>query len=111
MHVRRIIPFALVALVACGAAGALGSSAPAAAATDGKLVLVLNSSGSMAQRIGGDSKISIAKHALNTVVDHLPTGAQVGLRVYGATVLKRSDTGACTDSQVVVPIGTDNRAA
>ena len=77
-HVRRIIPFALVALVLSGAVIAFGGSSPASAATDGKLVLVLDSSGSVAQRIGGQAKITIAKHALNTVVDHLPAGVQVG---------------------------------
>lgn len=84
---------------------------PAYAADDAKLVLVLDSSGSMKEKVGGDTKIAIAKSALNVVVDKLPVNAQVGLRVYGATVFDRSDTGACTDSQLVVPIGTDNRAA
>lgn len=45
------------------------------------------------------------------MVDTLPEGAQVGLRVYGATVLNRTDKGACTDSQLVVPIGTANQSA
>ena len=43
------------------------------------------------------------------VVDGLPDEARVGLRVYGAEVFERTDPGACTDSQLVVPIGTDNR--
>ena len=33
----------------------------------------------------------------------------MGLRVYGATVENRGDKGACTDYQLVVPIGTANR--
>ena len=36
----------------------------AAAAEAGKLVLVLDSSGSMAERVGGKTKISLAKSAL-----------------------------------------------
>ena len=31
------------------------------------------------------------------------------MRVYGATVFDRSDKGACQDTQLVVPIGSDNR--
>jgi len=86
--------------------------APSAhAAEDAKLVLVLDSSGSMKERVSGQTKIKIAKSALNTVVNRLPSSAQVGLRVYGATVFDKSDAGACTDSQLVVPIGTDNRDA
>ena len=95
--------------------GALAASfivaVPASAATDSKLVLVLDSSGSMKEEVGGQSKISIAKASLRTVIGKLPADAPVGLRVYGATVFDKQDKGACTDSQLVVPIGTDNRAA
>lgn len=83
---------------------------PASAAEPAKLVLVLDSSGSMKTKVGGESKISIAKASLRSVVATLPADAPVGLRVYGATVFDRSDEGACTDSQLVVPIGTGNRS-
>lgn len=84
------------------------SVAPTAvAAGSGKLVLVLDSSGSMQQRFGAERKIDIAKQALRTVIGRLPDDP----RVYGATVENRGDRGACTDSQLVVPIGTGNRAA
>lgn len=91
--------------------GSVVVGAPAAsAAEDAKLVLVLDSSGSMKEKVGGDTKIAVAKAALNVVVRKLPATAQVGLRVYGATIFDRRDKGACTDSQLVVPIGTENRA-
>ncbi len=90
---------------------ALGPAPRAEAADAAKLVLVLDSSGSMKQRVGGDRKIDIAKKALRSVIGRLPGHAQVGLRVYGATVENRRDRGACTDSQLVVPIGTGNRSA
>lgn len=78
---------------------------------DGKLVLVLDSSGSMKEPAGdGQTKIVAARTALTRVVNKLPAAAQVGLRVYGATVFKRSQPGACTDTQLTVPIGADNRA-
>jgi Ca-activated chloride channel family protein len=76
----------------------------------GKLVLVLDSSGSMKEPAGdGNTKIVAARTALTQVVTKLPESAQVGLRVYGATVFKRSQPGACTDTQLTVPIGTGNR--
>lgn len=89
----------------------VGHAAPASAATDGKLVLVLDSSGSMQDRIDGGTKIAVAKRALNTVVDHLPNDAQVGLRVYGAKVDDENDPAACTDSELVVPIGPADKPA
>lgn len=75
-----------------------------------QMVLVLDSSGSMKEKAAdGKTKITAAKTALNGVVDTLPDSAQVGMRVYGATVFDRSDKGACQDTQLVVPIGSDNR--
>jgi Ca-activated chloride channel family protein len=106
---RAIRP--LLAAVLLGAAAVVGITDVAPAATNGKLVLVLDSSGSMKEQVGGASKIAIAKKALDKVVDRLPADAPVGLRVYGATVFKHSDPGACTDSQLVVPISTGNRDA
>ena len=83
----------------------------ASAAEPARLVMVLDSSGSMEEKVGGSTKIAIAKDSLRAVVRKLPADAPVGLRVYGATVFDRDDEGACTDSQLVVPIGTGNRAA
>jgi len=84
---------------------------PVAAEGDGgRMVLVLNSSGSMQeQSAGGETKIAAAKKALNQVIGSLPPDQSVGLRVYGAKVFSRDQPGACTDSQLVVPVGSDNR--
>jgi Ca-activated chloride channel homolog len=83
---------------------------PLAAAADedtgGRLLLVLDSSGSMKEPdSSGTTKIAAAKRALRDVVADVPAGAPVGMRVYGATVFDRSDPAACTDSQLVVPVG------
>jgi Ca-activated chloride channel family protein len=73
-------------------------------------MLVLDSSGSMAEPAGGGvSKIEAARRALTDVVTSLPADAAVGMRVFGATVFSRDQPGACSDSQRVVPAGTDNR--
>jgi Ca-activated chloride channel family protein len=105
------------ALLLAGAVLLAGHSISTAHATPtdgdgGKLVLVLDSSGSMKEPAGGgQTKIVAARTALTRVVGKLPEEAQVGLRVYGATVFKRSQPGACTDTQLTVPIGTGNRPA
>ena len=110
----RLLVAALVGttavLVPLAAAEAAGPSS-AAPGDRGRLMLVLDSSGSMAEPAsGGGTKIQAAKTALHDVVDGLPTDAEVGMRVYGAKVFSRSDAGACTDSQRVVDLGSDNRA-
>ncbi len=77
----------------------------------GRLVLLLDSSGSMSREAaGGGTKIEAAKSALADVVEQLPDSAQVGIRVFGAKVLMRTDPGACTDTQNVVPVGPLDRA-
>jgi len=113
---RHYVALVFLAVVCVG--GVAGTSVPstAAAAGDdeaglGRMILLLDSSGSMAEPAGGgQTKIQAARTALHTVIDGLPDQAQVGLRVFGAKVFSRTDKGACTDSQLVVPPGTDNRA-
>ncbi|WP_197430237.1 vWA domain-containing protein [Auraticoccus cholistanensis] len=85
-------------------------AAPAHADEPGRLLLVMDSSGSMAEPAGdGRTKIEAAKTALGEVIDTLPDDAEVGMRVYGSEVFDRSDPGACEDSRLAVEIGTDNR--
>lgn len=103
----------LAALAGCGLLGLLlgtGAAPANAEGDDAKLLLLLDSSGSMAEKTSdGTTKIAAAKKALNGVVEALPEDAQVGMRLYGATVYDQSEPGACKDTDLVVPIGTDNR--
>lgn len=114
---RRVLTRCAVLVVAAGVAGSLvAASATTTPASEdggeGKLMLVLDSSGSMKEpAAGGKSKIAVAKTALHNVVGDLPDSSQVGMRVYGATVFKKSDRGACTDSQRVVDIGPVDKPA
>lgn len=72
----------------------------------GKLLLMLDSSGSMNEDDpSGGSKMDAAKKALTGVVDDLPKDADVGLRVYGAKEEGGKPTkAACADTQLVAPI-------
>ena len=121
MRARGLAGAATAVLCGLGAGLVLGlpSSAAAGSAVSnddevdtayGRMMLVLDSSGSMAEKTpSGVTRIAAAKTALGEVVDDLPDEAAVGLRVYGATVFSKNDAGACTDSQQVVEPGTDNR--
>lgn len=107
------LPGAAAGSAPAAAPAATSVAAPAAAATDDdeyQLMLVLDASGSMAQRApDGRSRIADARRALNGVIDDVPAQMRVGLRVFGATVFSRNKPGACTDTQAVVAPGTDNR--
>ncbi|MET8678368.1 VWA domain-containing protein [Streptomyces sp. NPDC004647] len=100
----------LIALTAsslpAGAAPAAGSVAGPA---DGRssLVMVLDSSGSMAEDDGsGSTRIESARKAVRTVVDTLPDRYPTGLRVYGADKPQ-----GCTDTRLVRPVEPLDRGA
>src|SRR5690606_30590066 len=106
-----LLALLLTVLMGTGLYGS-ATAAPAKDSSDeqGRTMLLLDSSGSMAEGAGGGkSKIEAAKSALRTVVKGLPDDAEVGLRVFGAKVFSRTDPGSCEDSQVVVKPGADNR--
>ena len=91
-------------------------AAPAAHATEpstGRLEILLDASGSMADPAGdGHSKIHDARQALTTMIDGMQDSTHVGMRVYGATAPPGKDTRrACSDSQQVVPVKPLDRPA
>ncbi|MFG2053724.1 VWA domain-containing protein [Micromonospora sp. NPDC048930] len=75
-----------------------------------KVELVLDVSGSMRARdIDGRSRISVAQQAFNEVVDALPDGTQLGIRVLGATYRGKDKKQGCLDTQQIVPVGPVDR--
>ncbi|MFJ6571431.1 VWA domain-containing protein [Streptomyces sp. NPDC091292] len=81
-----------------GSSGDTGSSG---------LVMVLDSSGSMADDDGtGRTRMESARDAVGTVVDSLPDGYPTGLRVYGADQPR-----GCTDTRLVRPVEALDREA
>lgn len=76
----------------------------------GRLILLLDSSGSMKEKDkAGKPKIDGAKQALTELIPSLEPRALVGLRVYGATVPSKNREAACRDTQLAVPLGAGNR--
>jgi len=73
------------------------------AGVPGTIEIILDASNSMWGRIEGRRKIEIAREALGFLIQELPEGMLVGLRVYGHQHYYRK--GRCTDSQLVVPVG------
>lgn len=110
--VRRAAVVLLAGAGLCLGAGPLLGAVPAAAAPatggqDGSIVMVLDSSGSMAGPDGsGSTRIAAARTAVGAVVDALPDGYPTGLRVYGA-----GKTHGCDDTSLVQPVTALDRAA
>ncbi|MFI7103852.1 VWA domain-containing protein [Streptomyces sp. NPDC050161] len=97
-------------LALCGTplqTAAAAPAAPAAPAGDGSgMVMVLDSSGSMAGGDGsGSTRIAAARKAVGAVVDALPDGYPTGLRVYGADRPK-----GCADTRLAQPVTALDRS-
>lgn len=110
---RRGRRFALlgVAIVIALAGLTLGHR-PAAADDQVKVLLLLDVSGSMNEKLAsGGTKLAAAKSALKRVADALPQGTQVGLRVYGSKIKepKKENPKACQDTELVMPVGPLDR--
>ncbi|MGP3998515.1 vWA domain-containing protein [Streptomyces sp. 8N706] len=103
---RALIGGVLLALAAPLPARAAPSDEGAAVDGTSSMVMVLDSSGSMAEDDGsGSTRIAAARKAVGTVVDALPDGYPAGLRVYGADKPK-----GCDDTRLVHPVKPVDRA-
>jgi Ca-activated chloride channel family protein len=69
------------------------------------LLLILDASGSMWGRNGGEEKIVIARRVLKDLATRLPDGSDVGLIAYGHR--READ---CADIETIVPLGPLDRA-
>jgi Ca-activated chloride channel family protein len=79
-------------------------------------MLVLDASGSMNTKDGdssGASRMSVAKKAATSLVNDLPSGAKLGLTVYGANTSSAASAKAkgCKDVVLTTPVGTNNASA
>ena len=108
----------LAGLVLLAVLATLGGALPAAAQAPAREInveLILDASGSMAQRIGGETRMAIAKRVITDVIAAIPEreGIDVGFRLYG----HRGDNTAagkavsCRSSELLVPIEGLDRAA
>ncbi len=90
----------------------LGAARPALADDPVQVLLLLDVSGSMNEKVSsGGTKLAAAKGALKRVADSLPAGTQVGLRVYGSKIKepKAENPKACQDTELVMPVGPLDR--
>ncbi len=103
-------------IIAVSLALVLLSAAPAAAKTV-NIEYILDASGSMLERIGGEMKIDIAKRTLSDLVDRLPRDSteielNVGLRVYGhRTIAGETAEARCRDTALEIPVKGVEREA
>jgi len=101
-HGRNGLLQSCLAMMACLLAIPAGSQW--ADAQEGRLVFILDGSGSMWAELEGRTKIDVAKEVLSGLIKDLPAGVDVGLVVYG-----HRSKGDCRDVEEVVPVGPPDR--
>lgn len=72
-------------------------------AAPSSILFILDSSGSMAGRVDGVTKMATAKLSLAKLLSDLPEDTKAGLMVYGHREKK-----SCTDVEVAIPLGLAN---
>ncbi|MCF4165612.1 VWA domain-containing protein [Zavarzinia compransoris] len=80
------------------ASGLLALVATAAAADEGRTIIVMDGSGSMWGQIDGRPKLEIARETVADVLSRLPAERELGLLAYG-----HREKGNCADIELVVP--------
>jgi Ca-activated chloride channel homolog len=92
-------------------------AAPAAAqdepsADERSVLVILDGSDSMNAHAGdGGTRLDAAKAALGELIEAVPEGAKVGLRVYGNELSGVSRAKGCRDTNLVTPVGPLDRDA
>ena len=103
---RTLLTIALLSLGSAPERVQAASTAAASRAAEGSTIIVLDASGSMRGRIGGESKMDVAKRSVRELVEALPDGTPLGLVVYS-----HRKAGDCRDIELVIPSGPLDKAA
>ncbi|MBI2995931.1 MAG: VWA domain-containing protein [Candidatus Melainabacteria bacterium] len=73
------------------------------------ILIVFDASGSMEEKIRGETKIHIAKRVLENVISNADSDVNIGLRVYGLSIATGNPSIDCNDSRLLVLPGVENR--
>jgi Ca-activated chloride channel family protein len=89
------------------AAACVFAAGPAFAADEApeqsNVLIILDSSGSMAGKLGGEPKMQIAQRTVRDLVANMPSDMTVGLLVYGSQSPREKKD--CSDIQLLQPVG------
>jgi len=103
---RTWAPVTIVALAVSTASVAVPSGPARAEETPGKVLFILDASGSMWGEVRGEDKIAVAKRVMTELVRQLPEGLEAGLEIYG-----HRRKGDCQDIEITLPPARGNRDA
>ena len=70
----------------------------------GETEIIFDASGSMNESKNNVVKLDMAKEALTTIAGQIPTGSNVGLRIFGSTPVTGNASESCEDSKLIFSI-------
>lgn len=77
---------------------------------DDRLYIILDASGSMLKPLGGKPKFELARQAVAAIIQELPPGREIALRVYG-NHLASKDKNSALDTTLEIPLAPLDKAA
>ncbi|KAB2838341.1 hypothetical protein F9K50_09420, partial [bacterium] len=83
--------------------------AAATASAASRIEYILDVSGSMNALSGGEKRIDAAKKSLTAMVQGIPDGTIVALRLYSHRVPPADKAKSCQDTELVIPFGPINK--
>ena len=81
----------------------------ASASAASRIEYILDVSGSMNALSGGEKRIDAAKKSLTSMVQGIPDGTVVALRLYSHRVPPADKANSCKDTELVIPFGPINK--
>lgn len=76
-----------------------------------RIQYILDVSGSMNALTAGERRMDVAKKSLNSMVQGIPDGTIVALRLYSHRVPPSDKAASCQDTELVIPFGPINKPA
>lgn len=83
---------------------------PSIASASTEILFVLDSSGSMKEKIAGQEKIDLAKAALVKNAESISEGNSAALRVFAHRVDQANKSASCQDTELLIPFGPPSTA-
>ncbi|MEM1436575.1 MAG: VWA domain-containing protein [Pseudomonadota bacterium] len=80
---------------------------PAMSLNERAVEIVIDASRSMWGRMDGEPKMDVARNTMLDAADWLPQDLDVAVRAYGS--VSPSETNDCSDTELLVPFGSDDR--
>ncbi|RFU84357.1 VWA domain-containing protein [Streptomyces triticagri] len=108
----RAMALLIVAALTAALVAAAGAAPAAADERQPRIMTILDASGSMKEKdAGGRTRLAAAKEAVTGLIDDVPDGTAMGVRVYGSEYAGEDPGPGCRDTRLLAPVAELDDAA